>query len=194
MAALCYATDWKRADDAWDFTITLPVYALPAYDSILICRASKSGVNTASCQMKVDGRVLVNHKKRMLKRDVYILWFQVCGSHSYERLPAETQSSLFMNILTIFLNSFLIALLLMVLPVHALAIGEGTGAHHYQVANQRGAISQRKAIAIAQSHIHGRVLDIRQHNGVYRVKILSEKGSIHIVQVNASDGEIITGH
>ncbi|MDC8444712.1 MAG: PepSY domain-containing protein [Nitrosomonas sp.] len=99
-----------------------------------------------------------------------------------------------MNILSIFLNSFLVALLLLIFPVHALAIGEGPGAHHYQVANQRGAISQRKAIAIAQSYIQGRVLDIRQHNGIYRVKILSERGSIHIVQVNASDGEIITGH
>lgn len=99
-----------------------------------------------------------------------------------------------MNILTIFLTSFLIALSLMTLPVQALAIGERLSEHHYQAANQRGGISQRKAIAIAQNYIQGRVLDIRQHNGIYRVKILSEKGSVHIVQVNAHDGEIITGH
>ncbi|MCC6922835.1 MAG: PepSY domain-containing protein [Nitrosomonas sp.] len=98
-----------------------------------------------------------------------------------------------MNILTIFFISLLIALL--VTPsVHALPAEEGQNVHSFQAANQRGGISQRKAIAIAQNYIQGRVLDIRQHNGIYRVKILSEKGSVHIVQVNANDGEIITGH
>jgi hypothetical protein len=111
-----------------------------------------------------------------------------------ECLPAGTQSSLFMNTLTLILNFFLIALLIMTSPDHALAFGEGQSAHHNYAANQHGGISQRKAIAIAQNYIQGRVLDIRRHNDIYRVKILSEKGSIHVVQVNANDGEIITDH
>lgn len=133
-------------------------------------------------------------RNRMLKRGLYVLRFQNRDEQFNECLSAGTQSSLFMNILTIFFTSFLIASLLATSSVHALSAGEGQSAHSFQAVNQRGGISQRKAIAIAQNYIQGRVLDIRQHNGIYRVKILSEKGSVHIVQVNAHDGEIITGH
>ena len=63
-----------------------------------------------------------------------------------------------------------------------------------QSVNQQGKISQRKAIAIAQKHIQGRVLDIRPENGIYRVKILSDKGMVHVVRVDAANGKIISGH
>ncbi len=96
-----------------------------------------------------------------------------------------------MNKLTIF---FLIVSLLMIPPVLAQTKGEDQSVYRYRVADQHSEISQRKAIAIAQKYIKGRVLDIKQHGGIYRIKILSEKGSIHIVHVNAIDGEIITGH
>lgn len=101
---------------------------------------------------------------------------------------------MFMNTMILILNFFLIALLIMISPAHAPAFGQGQSQHYYQTANQHGEISQRKAIAIAQNHIQGRVLDIRRHNDIYRVKILSEKGSVHVVQVNANNGEIITDH
>ncbi|MBX3629632.1 MAG: PepSY domain-containing protein [Nitrosomonas sp.] len=96
-----------------------------------------------------------------------------------------------MNKLTIF---FLIVFLLVVSPVLAQTSGETRSIYRDQVVDQHSEISQRKAIAIAQKYIKGRVLDIKQHGDIYRVKILSEKGSVHIVQVNAIDGEIITGH
>lgn len=63
-----------------------------------------------------------------------------------------------------------------------------------QSVSQQSEISQRKAIAIAQKHIKGRVLDIKPENGVYRVKILSDRGMIHVVRVNAANGKIISGH
>ncbi len=96
-----------------------------------------------------------------------------------------------MNKLTIF---FLTVFLLVISPVLAQTRGETRGIYRDQVADQHSEISQRKAIAIAQKYIKGRVLDIKQHGDTYRIKILSEKGSIHIVHVNAVDGEIITGH
>jgi len=112
----------------------------------------------------------------------------------YLSVGRNTKQFVMNNTLTLILNFFLIVLLVMISPVHALVFGKGQSAHHYQAANQHSGISQRKAIAIAQNYIQGRVLDIRRHNDIYRVKILSEKGSVHIVQVNANNGEIITDH
>lgn len=66
--------------------------------------------------------------------------------------------------------------------------------HNQLHGQQQSEISQRKAIAIAQKHIKGRVLDIKPENGVYRVKILSDRGMIHVVRVNAANGKIISGH
>lgn len=67
-------------------------------------------------------------------------------------------------------------------------------ANFYKTSNQQANISQQKAISIAQRHIKGRVLDIRRNDGVYRVKILSDQGSVHVVQVSVIDGSIKTGH
>lgn len=67
---------------------------------------------------------------------------------------------------------------------------QGQTANVYKTGNQQANISQQQAIAIAQQHIEGRVLDIRRSNGIYRIKILSDQGSIHVVQVSAIDGKI----
>jgi len=92
---------------------------------------------------------------------------------------------------------FLIAILLLIFPfpvqsVQATELDQQD--YQQQTVKPHKTITQRRAIAIAQDHINGRVLDIKQQGGVYRVKILSEKGSIHIVQINALDGKIIASH
>jgi uncharacterized membrane protein YkoI len=47
---------------------------------------------------------------------------------------------------------------------------------------------------IAQQHFKGRVLAITHPDNVYRIKILSEQGTIHIVLINATDGTVISAH
>lgn len=101
-----------------------------------------------------------------------------------------------MRKLTIF-NFFWIILLLLIFSfsVQSVQVAErNQQGYQQQTAKPHKGVSQRRAIAIAQQYINGRVLDIKQQGDVYRVKILSEKGSIHIVQVNVLDGRIITGH
>ena len=57
-----------------------------------------------------------------------------------------------------------------------------------------GIITEQKAIMIAQQHFKGRVLAITHPDNVYRIKILSEQGTIHIVLINATDGTVISAH
>ncbi len=57
-----------------------------------------------------------------------------------------------------------------------------------------GIITEQKAIMIAQQHFKGRVLAITHPDNVYRIKILSEQGTIHIVLINATDGIVISAH
>lgn len=56
------------------------------------------------------------------------------------------------------------------------------------------AISERKAIAIAQQHFKGRVLSINQTGDLYRVKILSDQGAVHMVLINVLDGRVVSMH
>lgn len=55
-------------------------------------------------------------------------------------------------------------------------------------------ISQQKAVDIAQKHIKGRVLAINHIDNAYHVKILSDDGSVHIVQISTLDGSVISVH
>lgn len=55
-------------------------------------------------------------------------------------------------------------------------------------------ITEQKAITIAQQHFKGRVLAISHSDDVYRIKILSNQGTIHIILINAADGTIISTH
>ncbi|GJL75860.1 MAG TPA: peptidase [Nitrosomonas sp.] len=87
---------------------------------------------------------------------------------------------------------FLIMLLITSLPINVLADWRDRGNNLYKTGSQQIEISQRKAISIAQQHINGRVLDIRRSGDIYRIKILSDQGSIHVVKVSAEDGKIKT--
>lgn len=57
-----------------------------------------------------------------------------------------------------------------------------------------GIMTEQKAIMIAQQHFKGRVLAITHPDNVYRIKILSEQGTIHIVLIDATDGTVISAH
>jgi len=89
---------------------------------------------------------------------------------------------------------FLIALLIVTFSVPVFAGNDRQTTNLVRTDNREAGISQRSAISIAQRQIKGRVLDIKRNNNVYRVKILSDQGSIHIVQVNAIDGTIESRH
>ncbi|SFK14699.1 Uncharacterized membrane protein YkoI [Nitrosomonas aestuarii] len=89
---------------------------------------------------------------------------------------------------------FLIILLIASLPINVLADWQNLTDNLYKTGSQQAEISQRKAITIAQQHIKGRVLDIRRSDDIYRIKILSDQGSIHVVMVSAKDGTIKTGY
>ncbi|SER55194.1 hypothetical protein SAMN05421690_103717 [Nitrosomonas sp. Nm51] len=88
---------------------------------------------------------------------------------------------------------FLIALFLTFFPTCAMA-SERQETTNLQSPDRHAEISQRRAISIAQQHIKGRVLDIRRNENIYRVKILSDQGSIHVIQVGVIDGKIKSGH
>ncbi len=75
-----------------------------------------------------------------------------------------------------------------------MAEGHDQSANFFKTVSRQAEISQREAISIAQRRINGRVLDVRRDNGIYRVKILSDQGAIHVVRVSVVDGKIKTGH
>lgn len=51
-------------------------------------------------------------------------------------------------------------------------------------------ISLEQAIAIVQQHTGGRVLDAREQGGGYRVKVLTRRGEVIVVFVDAHTGAI----
>lgn len=51
-------------------------------------------------------------------------------------------------------------------------------------------ISQHEAISIAQRHTHGRLLSVQRADDHYRIKILNQKGAVHIVNIHTKSGEI----
>ena len=57
-------------------------------------------------------------------------------------------------------------------------------------------LSEREAVAIAQQHANGRVLAINRSNAggrsAYRIKILSGKGDVRIITVDAHSGAVIS--
>jgi len=62
--------------------------------------------------------------------------------------------------------------------------------HYLLASNQQ--ISEQAAVTIAKKHINGRILAVSRTDGTYRIKILSEKGTVHIVSVNSTDGSVST--
>ncbi|SDW58425.1 PepSY domain-containing protein [Nitrosomonas communis] len=65
---------------------------------------------------------------------------------------------------------------------------------YYQPSNQHMEISQQQAVAIAQQHIPGRLLSVQRVPDSYRVKILSNTGTVRIVTINANSGAVIATH
>ena len=69
------------------------------------------------------------------------------------------------------------------------AAGQNNARSHYFLASNQ-TISEQAAVTIAKQHINGRVLAVNRTDTAYRIKILSDKGTIHIVSVNSTDGSI----
>lgn len=65
---------------------------------------------------------------------------------------------------------------------------------HSTYSDPTAGITEQKAINIAQQQIKGRVLAINQMDHTYRVKILSNQGTIHTVLIDAQDGTVISMH
>lgn len=65
---------------------------------------------------------------------------------------------------------------------------------YYQANDQQDSISEQAAVAIARKQINGRVLAISRENNVYRIKILSDQSTVHIVAVDAINGMVKSSH
>lgn len=75
----------------------------------------------------------------------------------------------------------------------AMANGQDTAANYYRTgSNSQTGITEQKAITIAQQHFKGRVLAINHSDNTYRIKILSDQGTVHIILINAADGAVIS--
>lgn len=63
-------------------------------------------------------------------------------------------------------------------------------------ASAQADISKQEAVSIAQQVFPGRVLAVKQEDAntgpVYRVKTLSAAGDVHIVEIDATTGEVIS--
>ena len=57
--------------------------------------------------------------------------------------------------------------------------------------DKTASISKQQAASIAQQEHSGRVLAIKLVDGIYHVKILSEKGEVRTVRVNGSTGKTL---
>ncbi len=87
-----------------------------------------------------------------------------------------------------------IAVLLANFTTQAIAYSKLNPSYYYQASNQQDGISEQAAAAIAQKQIGGRVLAIRRVNNNYRIKILSNHSTVHIVVVNAINGKVMSSH
>lgn len=87
-------------------------------------------------------------------------------------------------------------LMVMIMPLtEVLAEGEGGALNTYRAhTNQFTGMTEQKAIAIAKQHFKGRILAITLTDNIYRIKMLSNAGTVHIIQINATDGTIISTH
>jgi len=91
-------------------------------------------------------------------------------------------------------QALLIALIMGAAMADATAGRQNVASEPSKASDAAGGISEQRAIAIAQQHFKGRVLAINQTDHLYRVKILSEQGSVHMVLINALDGSVVSMH
>ncbi len=89
----------------------------------------------------------------------------------------------------------IIAVTLIAIFTQASAGQESYGASNYRMGSVPGTIvTEQKAIMVAQLHVKGRVLAINHADEIFRIKILSEQGTIHVILVNAQDGSVLQPH
>ena len=66
----------------------------------------------------------------------------------------------------------------------------------FMSASAQADIDKQEAVSIAQEVFPGRVLAVKQADAntgpVYRVKILSAAGDVHIVEIDATTGDVIS--
>ena len=62
---------------------------------------------------------------------------------------------------------------------------------HAAQQSSKPAISKQQAASIAQQSHPGRVLAVKYSNGIYRVKILSSKGEVRTIRVDANTGNTL---
>lgn len=91
-------------------------------------------------------------------------------------------------------QALLIALMIGAAMADATAGRQNAVSESSKASDAVGGISEQRAIAIAQQHFKGRVLAINQTDHLYRVKILSDQGSVHMVLINARDGSVVSMH
>lgn len=94
------------------------------------------------------------------------------------------------------LGILMIAMMLAGSSAQVLAGSQSSGATNYHRTSSAPSadITEPKAITIAQQHFKGRVLAINHSDNAYRIKILSNQGTVHIIRINAADGTVISMH
>jgi uncharacterized membrane protein YkoI len=112
--------------------------------------------------------------------------------HFTRRFLSDVPYQSLMKILYRFILS--IKVLMASFSIQAIANLELSPSYYYQISNQQDEISEQAAAAIAQQKINGRVLAIRRVDNFYRIKILSNHSTVHIVVVNAINGKIMSSH
>ncbi len=93
-------------------------------------------------------------------------------------------------------QEILVLVMLMTGPITQATAGwQSSAANYYRTSsNPLTGITEQKAIAIAQQHFKGRVLAINHDDNIYRIKILSNQGTVHTILINATDGSVISIH
>ncbi len=91
------------------------------------------------------------------------------------------------------INTWLILILLWICAPQTAAHSIDAG-YLLKVSSTQASISKQKATSIAQQRIKGRVLSVELVGDAYRVKILSDEGSVHILSINASNGAVISSN
>lgn len=86
--------------------------------------------------------------------------------------------------------------MIIIMPVSvAVADRDNSALDRYQTRSpQPSGINEQKAIAIAQQHFKGRILAINHSDNIYRIKILSNQGTVHSILINATNGAVISTH
>jgi len=87
-------------------------------------------------------------------------------------------------------------LMIIIMPISGVAADRQISVLNlYRTGNSQPAgITEQKAIAIAQQHYKGRILAVNHSDDTYRIKILTNQGTVHIVLINAVNGTIISTH